>query len=249
MNIIEIKNLQKIYKTGKNEFCALKDVSFSINAGEFVSIVGTSGSGKSSLMNILGCLDPVRNGTYILNGRNITDFSDGELADVRNTQIGFIFQSYNLLPKLSVLENVCLPLIYHNISQKEREKTAIEILTTLGLKDKIYSMPGDVSGGQRQRVAIARALVNRPKIILADEPTGNLDSATEKEIIQLFKEIIKIFNTTIIVVTHNEEVAYWSDRVITLFDGKLYGDISLNDFDEQMKGYKKQPDMEVLAYA
>ncbi|HAR63752.1 MAG TPA: hypothetical protein DF296_14405 [Candidatus Margulisbacteria bacterium] len=227
MPVIELKKISKSYKSGKEEFFALKNISLTIEQGEYLSIVGTSGSGKSTLMNILGCLDPVQSGQYILNGKNISQYSETDLAKVRNEEIGFIFQSYNLLPKKTLIENTELPLIYKNIKKKKRRELSIDILTILGLGDRLNHLPGGISGGQRQRVAIARCLVNNPKVILADEPTGNLDSVTQLEIIELFREVKEKFNTTIIIVTHDEEVANFSDRVITLFDGKIYADINI----------------------
>lgn len=227
MSIIDIKHLYKSYKTGNDTFYALKDISFKVDAGEYLAIVGTSGSGKSSLMNILGCLDPIELGTYSFAGRDISEYDDQELASLRNREIGFIFQSYNLLPKSTLIENVSLPLIYSSIGEDERLEMAAKTLTHLGLGDRLDHLPGDISGGQRQRVAIARALVTQPSVILADEPTGNLDSVTQREIIELFRTIRDEFNTTVIVVTHDEEVAYYSDRIITLFDGYLFADIDL----------------------
>ena len=186
-------------------------------------------------MNILGCLDPLQSGNYYFNDRDISDYDEGELADIRNRYIGFIFQSYNLLEKENLVRNVALPLVYSNISERERLNKAAEILTTLGLGDKLSNLPGDISGGQRQRVAIARALANNPKIILADEPTGNLDSVTQSEIIKLFGEIRDKFRTTIVIVTHDEDVALYANRIITLFDGKIYADVSISDLEKNLK--------------
>ncbi len=209
---------------------ALKNVGFSVEKGELIAIVGTSGSGKSSLMNILGCLDPVRNGKYWFLGKNVDEADENELANFRNTNIGFIFQSFNLLPKMTMLENVALPLVYSNFDAAERLKLAEDVLVSVGLGDRLHHLPGDISGGQRQRVAIARALVNHPHVLLADEPTGNLDTQTEKEILVLFDEMRKKYGTTIIIVTHDEDVAMFADRIITLFDGFVYGDINFNQY-------------------
>ena len=219
MQTIKLDRVGKVYKSGKDYFHALKDISFETEAGEFIAIVGASGSGKTTLMNILGCLDPVKIGSYYFSGRNVSECTENELADIRSQQIGFVFQSYNLLPKLTIQENVALPLIYSHHDASDRLEIAAEVLKSVGLEDRIKRMPDDISGGQRQRVAIARALVNKPKVILADEPTGNLDSATESEILKLFSAMRDQYNPTIIIVTHNETVAAYSERALTLFDG------------------------------
>lgn len=235
MSIIEVKNLYKIYKSGKEEFMALKNIGFSVEKGELIAIVGTSGSGKSSLMNILGCLDPVRHGKYWFSGKNVDEADENELANFRNTNIGFIFQSFNLLPKMTMLENVALPLVYSNFDAAERLRLAEDVLVSVGLGDRLHHLPGDISGGQRQRVAIARALVNHPHVLLADEPTGNLDTQTEKEILVLFDAMRKKYGTTIIIVTHDEDVAMFADRIITLFDGFVYGDIDFSKYQSLKK--------------
>lgn len=239
MAVIKLEKLKKAYKSGKEEFYALKGINFEIEQGEYLAIVGTSGSGKSSLMNILGCLDPVQYGKYFFNGQEISEYEEDELAAIRNRDIGFIFQSYNLLPGKTLRENVALPLVYSNKSEKERMQIADDILATLGLGDRLFHLPGDISGGQRQRVAIARALANNPKVLLADEPTGNLDSVTQMEIIELFREIKNKYNTTVIIVTHDEEVALYADRIITLFDGYVYADVNLKEVEEMFGLHKK----------
>ena len=202
---------------------ALKDLSFHIKEGEFVAIMGSSGSGKSTMMNILGCLDKNSEGTYILDGIDVSKIRDEELCKIRNVKIGFVFQSFNLLSKLTALENVELPLIYAGIGKKEREEKAKEVLKKVGLENRIHHKPNELSGGQRQRVAIARALVNNPAIILADEPTGNLDSVSEKEIMEIFTDFNKQ-GKTIIVVTHEPEVAKYVKRVLLFKDGRIIRD-------------------------
>jgi len=230
--VLEILNLYKCYQSGKSEFLALKDVNMSVEPAELLAIVGTSGSGKSSLMNILGCLDPVRRGRYWFSGSYVDECDENELANIRNRKIGFIFQSFNLLPKMTMLENVALPLVYSNYSKDERLELASDVLKSVGLGDRLHHLPGDISGGRRQRVAIARALVNRPAVILADEPTGNLDSQTEKEILELFREMRAKYETTIMIVTHDESVALTADRIITLFDGCIYSDLSFKTIEK-----------------
>ena len=208
---------------GDNKLLALNDVSVSINKGEFVSIMGSSGSGKSTLMNIIGCLDSPTGGDYVLNNQNVSNLSDNELAEIRNKEIGFVFQTFNLLPRASALDNVALPLVYAGYSSSQREKLAVKALEDVGLLDRATHKPNELSGGERQRVAIARALVNNPSIILADEPTGNLDSKTSYDIMDLFTELHRRGNT-IIMVTHEEDIAEFSNRIVRLKDGLVDSD-------------------------
>jgi putative ABC transport system ATP-binding protein len=221
--IIKTEALSKIYKMGHETIHALKSVSMTVSKNEYVALMGPSGSGKSTLMNILGCLDSPTSGTYILNGVDVSSMSDGELADVRNKQIGFVFQTFNLLPRLSALENVALPLVYAGLSKKERLEKAAHVLENVSLADRMTHKPNELSGGQRQRVAIARALVNDPAIILADEPTGNLDSKTSIEIMGIFEHIHAAGNT-VILVTHEPDIAEFAHRVIKLKDGNIESD-------------------------
>lgn len=221
--MIKVEHLNKYYINGEMKLYALKDLSFHIKEGEFVAIMGSSGSGKSTMMNILGCLDKNSEGTYILDGIDVSKIRDEELCKIRNVKIGFVFQSFNLLSKLTALENVELPLIYAGIGKKEREEKAKEVLKKVGLENRIHHKPNELSGGQRQRVAIARALVNNPAIILADEPTGNLDSVSEKEIMEIFTDFNKQ-GKTIIVVTHEPEVAKYVKRVLLFKDGRIIRD-------------------------
>lgn len=217
-SIIELSNIAKAYKIGNEEIHALRSVSLEIYKNEYVALMGPSGSGKSTLMNILGCLDSPSSGEYILNNIAVAKMLDNDLAEVRNKEIGFVFQSFNLLPRSTALDNVILPLIYAGYSKADRIKRGKEVLEQVGLGDRIMHRPNELSGGQRQRVAIARALVNNPAIILADEPTGNLDSKTSVEIMGLFEEIHKNGNT-IIVVTHEEDIAQHAHRIVRLKDG------------------------------
>ncbi|GHB27523.1 ABC transporter ATP-binding protein [Mongoliitalea lutea] len=221
--IIETTDIQKTYKMGAEVVQALKSVSISVNKGEYVAFMGPSGSGKSTLMNIIGCLDTPTAGTYILNDKNVSDMSENELAEIRNREIGFVFQTFNLLPRASCLENVALPLIYAGYSKSEREERAFEALSNVGLADRVGHKPNELSGGQRQRVAIARALVNDPSIILADEPTGNLDSKTSYSIMELFHELHQKGNT-IIMVTHEDDIAHYAHRIVRLKDGLVESD-------------------------
>lgn len=221
--LIDITNIKKYYKVGTVTVKALEGVSVQISANEYVAIMGPSGSGKSTLMNILGCLDTPTDGTYVLNGTDVSKLEDDDLAEIRNKEIGFVFQTFNLLPRYSALENVMLPLIYAGISKPERLKMAEFTLNNVGLSDRMLHKPNELSGGQRQRVAVARALVNNPSIILADEPTGNLDSKTSVDIMNLFEEIYRLGNT-IIVVTHEEEIARHARRIIRLRDGLIESD-------------------------
>lgn len=229
--LIDIRGIQKVYKVGHEMVYALQNVDLDITRGEYVALMGPSGSGKSTLMNILGCLDSFTKGTYILNGTNVSSMSENELAEVRNKEIGFVFQTFNLLPRMSALENVALPLVYAGWSKKDRLERAEVVLTQVGLKDRMKHRPNELSGGQRQRVAIARGLVNNPSILLADEPTGNLDTKTSVEIMHLFREIHTNGNT-IILVTHEEDIALNAKRIVRLRDGLIETD-SLNDKFEQ----------------
>ncbi len=221
--IIRIEGLKKFYNLGTQQVKALNGVDLSICGNEYVAIMGPSGSGKSTLMNILGCLDTPSGGKYILNGTDVSQMGDGELAQVRNSEIGFVFQSFNLLPRYTSLENVALPLIYSGVPRHIREKKAREALESVGLGERMEHKPAELSGGQRQRVAIARALINNPSIILADEPTGNLDTKTSIEIMRLFEEIYKKGNT-VILVTHEEDIAQHARRIIRLRDGVIESD-------------------------
>jgi putative ABC transport system ATP-binding protein len=221
--IIETHNLARQYVMGDNIVKALQDVSINIERGEYVAFMGPSGSGKSTLMNIIGCLDTPSSGTYILNGQLVSEMTENELAKVRNREIGFVFQTFNLLPRASALENVALPLIYAGFSKSEREEIAMESLKNVNLQDRWHHKPNELSGGQRQRVAIARALVNKPSIILADEPTGNLDTKTSYGIMALFQELHDKGNT-IIMVTHEDDIAHYAHRIIRLRDGLIEWD-------------------------
>jgi putative ABC transport system ATP-binding protein len=221
--IIETHEINKTYKMGSEIIQALKSVSISINRGEYVAFMGPSGSGKSTLMNIIGCLDTPTSGTYILNNKDVSDMTENELAGIRNMEIGFVFQTFNLLPRASCLENVALPLVYAGYSKAEREEKAFQALSNVGLGDRTKHRPNELSGGQRQRVAIARALVNNPSIILADEPTGNLDSKTSHDIMELFHELHSKGNT-IIMVTHEDDIAHYAHRIVRLRDGLVETD-------------------------
>lgn len=221
--LIRLEKIVKNYRVGTIIVRALREVSLTINKNEYVAIMGPSGSGKSTLMNILGCLDTPTSGTYILNGTDVSKQPDSELAEIRNKEIGFVFQTFNLLPRYTALENVMLPLVYAGFSKEERIKRAEEVMVSVGLADRMYHRPNELSGGQRQRVAIARALVNHPSIILADEPTGNLDSRTSVEIMSLFHDIHQKGNT-IILVTHEEDIARHAHRIVRLRDGKVESD-------------------------
>jgi putative ABC transport system ATP-binding protein len=221
--IIEINKLIKNYQVGTETIRALRSVSLSINKNEYVAIMGPSGSGKSTLMNILGCLDTPTGGDYILNNTNVSQLDDDQLAEIRNKEIGFVFQTFNLLPRYSALENVSLPLIYAGTNKEDRLARAGEVLVNVGLEDRVTHKPNELSGGQRQRVAVARAMVNSPSIILADEPTGNLDSKTSIDILSLFNEIHQKGNT-IILVTHEEDIAQHAHRIIRLKDGMIESD-------------------------
>lgn len=222
--VIHLEKITKNYKVGTQVVHALRSVSLDIYRGEYVAIMGASGSGKSTLMNIIGCLDTPTGGTYILNKKDVSRMSDNDLAEIRNSEIGFVFQVFNLLPRSSALENVMLPLVYAGIKKNERKGRAVDVLTEVGLADRMHHRPNELSGGQRQRVAIARALVNNPSILLADEPTGNLDSKISEEIMKLFAEIHRKGNT-LVMVTHEESIAKHAHRIVRLKDGEVESDI------------------------
>jgi len=225
--MIEIKNITKTYTDSGVPFQALKGITFNIKNGEFVAIMGPSGSGKSTLMHILGALDTPTSGTYFLNGHDISQLSDDELADARKDKIGFVFQSFNLLPRTSVLKNVSLPLVYNRVSAPERERRAREALLAVGLNEShFYNLSNQLSGGQIQRVAIARALVNQPDLIMADEPTGNLDTRTGEIVLETFRQLNEEQGRTIILITHEREVAEYANRIIFIRDGELVEDTS-----------------------
>ncbi|HRH67092.1 MAG TPA: ABC transporter ATP-binding protein [Bacteroidia bacterium] len=223
MALLELKNISRKYVIGTEEVNALRSITVSIHKGEYVALMGPSGSGKSTLMNIIGCLDTPSSGEYILNNKQVSTLADNELAEIRNREIGFIFQTFNLIPRSSALDNVALPLVYAGAKKEERINRAMAALKDVGLADRVRHKPNELSGGQRQRVAVARALVNNPSIILADEPTGNLDSKTSEEIMSLFEEIHQKGNT-IIVVTHEEEIARHAHRIIRIKDGMIESD-------------------------
>ncbi|MFN8284598.1 MAG: ABC transporter ATP-binding protein [Chitinophagales bacterium] len=221
--VIELKGIKRYFNLGDETIHAIKEINLDISKNEYVALMGPSGSGKSTLMNILGCLDTPSAGQYFLEGNDVSKVSDNELAAVRNKQIGFIFQTFNLIPRLTTIENVALPLIYAGWSKKQRDERAIEVLQQVGLGDRMKHKPNELSGGQRQRVAVARALVNNPSLILADEPTGNLDTKTSYEIMALFEEIHNKGNT-IVVVTHEEDIALYTHRIVRMRDGLVESD-------------------------
>ena len=223
--LIKITNIKRDFVLGNEIVYVLKGIDLQNNKGEYVALMGPSGSGKSTLMNLLGCLDTPTSGTYILNGKDVSQMKDDELAEIRNKEIGFVFQTFNLLPRTTALDNVALPMIYAGYSKSERNERATEVLKQVNLADRMDHQPNQLSGGQRQRVAVARALVNKPSIILADEPTGNLDSKTSIEIMKLFGDIHASGNT-VILVTHEEEIAAYANRVIRLRDGLIESDNS-----------------------
>lgn len=221
--LLNLSNIAKVYQIGSEQVYALRSIDLQIKKGEYVALMGPSGSGKSTLMNILGCLDTPSSGTYILNGTNVSNMTDNELAEIRNKEIGFIFQTFNLLPRLTALENVALPQVYAGVKKDLRLEHAMQSLTNVGLGDRVKHKPNELSGGQRQRVAIARALVNNPSMILADEPTGNLDTKTSYEIMKLLEEIHQKGNT-VIIVTHEEDIAKRAHRIVRIRDGVVEKD-------------------------
>ena len=221
--LINIQKLKRDFQLGNETINVLKGIDLQINKGEYVALMGPSGSGKSTLMNLLGCLDTPTSGVYVLNGNDVSKMHDDDLAEIRNKEIGFVFQTFNLLPRTTALDNVALPMIYAGYSKSERNERASEVLTQVNLADRMDHQPNQLSGGQRQRVAIARALINKPSIILADEPTGNLDSKTSIEIMNLFNDIHKNGNT-VILVTHEEDIAKYAHRIIRLRDGMIESD-------------------------
>ena len=227
MALIDLKDIYKIYQMGSAQINALDGLDCQIEKGEYVALMGPSGSGKSTLMNIIGCLDTPSKGIYSLNGTNVSDMSDDDLASIRNVEIGFVFQSFNLLPRTSAIENVSLPLVYAGIAKNERMERAQKALEKVGLGDRADHKPNELSGGQRQRVAIARALINNPSIVLADEPTGNLDSKSSLEIMNLFGQIHQDGNT-VVMVTHEEDIAKYAKRTIRMIDGKLADQLIVN---------------------
>jgi len=237
-NIIDMKNITKSFYIGTpNQLNILKGIDITVKEGEFVSIIGTSGSGKSTLMNIIGALDRATSGNYVLDETNINDISDDGLSSVRNKQIGFVFQTYNLIPRSTALSNVELPMLYYGMNKRDRRKRAEELLDLVGMKDRMTHQPNELSGGQKQRVAIARALVNNPSIILADEPTGALDSSTGRMVMDLFHKIHEEEGKTIILITHNNELAEETQRIITLRDGNI---ISVKENEKYYRRYKEE---------
>ncbi|MBU3181298.1 ABC transporter ATP-binding protein [Clostridium psychrophilum] len=221
--MIEVKDILKRYVTGDIDFTALKSVSLKVKKGEFTAIMGPSGSGKSTFMNILGCLDKMDGGTYFLNGQDVSNLYDNQLALIRNKEIGFVFQAFNLLPRISVLENVELPMLYAGVSQKERRIRALSALEKVGLTDRVKHRPNEISGGQKQRVAIARAMVNNPAVIMADEPTGNLDTKSSIEIMKIFQKL-NDDGATVVMVTHEDDIAQCAKRIVRFVDGEIVDD-------------------------
>lgn len=237
--LIEIRDMCKIYNPGENEVRALDHVNLRIDKNEFVAIIGQSGSGKSTLMNMLGCLDIPTSGTYILNGQDVSNLTDDELSDIRNKEIGFIFQGFNLIAGLTALENVELPLIYRGVAKKERMRLSKIALEKVGLKARMEHKPSEMSGGQQQRVAIARAIAQAPPVVLADEPTGNLDSGSTKEIMEILKGL-HAEGRTVILITHDNEIAARAKRIIRIMDGKIVEDIMNEDYEEEEGAHAKE---------
>jgi putative ABC transport system ATP-binding protein len=228
MVVIEVEDIVKKYITGDIDCIALDSVGLKIEKGEFTSIMGPSGSGKSTFMNILGCLDRMDSGKYLLNNQDVSNLNDNQLAYIRNKEIGFVFQSFNLLPRMNILENVELPMIYTGLSSKVRRERALEALNKVGLSDRIKHRPNEISGGQKQRVAIARAIVNNPAVIMADEPTGNLDTKSSTEIMRIFQRLNNE-GATVLMVTHEADIARHSKRIVRFRDGKIISDLEVND--------------------
>jgi putative ABC transport system ATP-binding protein len=226
--LLEVKDVVKVYVTGDLEFTALKKVSLKIEKGEFTAIMGPSGSGKSTLMNLLGCLDKMNEGTYVLNGKDVSSLQDNELAYVRNKEIGFVFQAFNLIPRMTLLENVELPMLYAGVPAKERRQKALTALARVGLEDRVKHLPNEISGGQKQRAAIARAIVNSPAVIMADEPTGNLDTRSSEEIMRIFQQLNNE-GATVIMVTHENDIAQHCKRIVRFRDGEIVSDTLVKD--------------------
>jgi putative ABC transport system ATP-binding protein len=243
MSLIRLEKISRRYQMGTETVHALREVSVEIQRGEYVAIMGPSGSGKSTLMNLVGCLDSPTSGRYELNGTDVSQMDDNQLAEVRNREIGFVFQTFNLLPRSNALHNVELPLIYGGMGAVERKRTALEALAQVGLADRVHHRPNELSGGQRQRVAVARALVNKPSILLADEPTGNLDSKTGKEIMALFEDLARQGNT-IIVVTHEEEIARHARRILRIRDGLIASDERVEGPGSKVEGQRAPPSLD-----
>jgi putative ABC transport system ATP-binding protein len=226
--MIEVSNVVKIYQMGDTRLIALNNVSLNVDKGEFTAIMGPSGSGKSTFMNILGCLDKMNSGKYILNSKDVSDLTDNELAYIRNKELGFVFQSFNLIPRMTLLENVELPMVYAGIPGKERREKALSALEKVGLQDRIKHMPNEISGGQKQRAAIARAIVNDPSVIMADEPTGNLDTKSSEDIMKIFQRLNNE-GATVIMVTHEHDIAQHGKRIVRFKDGEIIEDYEVKD--------------------
>ncbi|MBI4468861.1 MAG: ABC transporter ATP-binding protein [Acidobacteria bacterium] len=239
--VILLEHIHKTYHAGEVEVHALRGVSLEVEAGDFVAIMGASGSGKSTLMNLLGCLDHPTKGTYRLNGLDVSGLTKDERADIRNRYVGFVFQGFNLLPRTSALENVEVPLLYSGVPRKERDRRASEVLAMLGLGDRLLSMPNQLSGGQQQRVAIARSLINRPAIVLADEPTGNLDSRTSIEVMEVFQRLNDEQRITMLLVTHEQDIAHYAKRIIVIKDGRIQSDSPMTARRDARKEFASLP--------